>query len=850
MRNLFNSLGRFVMSGVMIVSLFIFAVGYVFSIVLFENIIKKDAIETSRAISKQTFSSMFQVMRRGWTRPELEEFLEETRQAFADTNARVEIYRGPVVEQLFGKIEQNPIDDVVEHVLTGGEEKTLLLDTNLRFVFPLKARQECLRCHVNANENSVLGAIEVARDLKPAIRETRSNYLWFLILFAPAPIIFAYIIANLFAGRLDRSVKLFRSKVDKVSHLNDVGRMDLEETDLGFRELNDLLHNFSVLIRKLQEFAIDKDILEFEIRLVEKLIITTEVINDWKEYMRGLLNDINSIIEAEAIYTLFRKGDDEFELEIFWLQVPQDYLKDAVVAELKKEMKEKNSLGVDDSFVVVHTIFDESSQLAPTPPQAIVARMSYRILPSPIIGGVLGVGIQSGFLDDPGRRVIIESILTTLINAVGAVRAVYKYTKDLEYYATRDPLTNLFNQRVFWDLLEYETGRADRHHTRFGLLVIDMDNFKTINDRYGHSFGDLFLKEFAHLLRETTRREDITARYGGDEFTIILPEADENQSYLIATRIRDAMEKLSLTAPDSAVVKATVSIGVTVYPDHGTTARDLFLVADNMMYRAKREGKNALVFPNEEDVAEVFKKIGEKSIFILNAIEEKRITPFYQPIVDLHTGDIEIHELLMRVETNGNVAAAAEFIEVAENMGVVHKLDYIMLEKAFEQIQRNNYKGKLFVNLSPKALIIAEFIRNVRDLARDHQIDPSMLVFEITERETVRSLSLLEKFVHDLKGEGFQFAIDDFGSGFSSFSYLKRFPIDYVKIDGEFIRNMVLDSRDRAVVMSVITLAHELKIKTIAEYVESEEILANIREAGIDYAQGFHVGRPNRFMRM
>jgi EAL domain-containing protein (putative c-di-GMP-specific phosphodiesterase class I) len=199
----------------------------------------------------------------------------------------------------------------------------------------------------------------------------------------------------------------------------------------------------------------------------------------------------------------------------------------------------------------------------------------------------------------------------------------------------------------------------------------------------------------------------------------------------------------------------------------------------------------------------------------------------------------------MRIQLDDQIVTANDFIEEAESMGIAHKMDYQLIEKAFIEVRRQGYEGMLFVNLSPKALIVGEFASHVSRLAGQYGIAPSRIVFEITERETVRNLTLLEKFVLDAKVQGFSFAIDDFGSGYSSFQYIKCFPVDYIKIEGEFIRNMLHDETYLAFIKSIVTLAKELKIKTVAEFVEDEEILKAVGALGIDYAQGYHISRPS-----
>jgi diguanylate cyclase (GGDEF)-like protein len=386
--------------------------------------------------------------------------------------------------------------------------------------------------------------------------------------------------------------------------------------------------------------------------------------------------------------------------------------------------------------------------------------------------------------------------------------------------------------------------RSNHHQYPFALLVIDCDNFKPINDRYGHAFGDIFLQEFSRLLNENKRDEDILSRYGGDEFTLILPECDLKCALAVAHKIVKAIEEYKLLTTDGSYVGITASIGISVYPDHAKTEKELFLIADSMMYKAKEEGKNAVRIPSGDDILSVVKEQKAKSALLVDAVTNNRIVPYFQPICTATSGDIEIHELLMRIEIDGRIISAYEFIEVAESMSMINRMDLMVIENAFKKINEENYKGILFINLSPKSLIVGNYADSITNLVKKYNIPKENIVFEITERETVKNFSILEKFVINLKIAGYKFAIDDFGSGFSSFHYIKKFPIDYLKIDGEFIININKDKQDRAFVHSILTLAKELNVKTVAEFVEDEEIVQTLKEMGVDYLQGFHIGKP------
>ena len=429
------------------------------------------------------------------------------------------------------------------------------------------------------------------------------------------------------------------------------------------------------------------------------------------------------------------------------------------------------------------------------------------------------------------------------ITAVILWRAMSTYAGKPSLFSTRDPLTNLYNQTVFWDYLGYETERSKRQNYRFSLLCLDLDDFKAVNDLYGHDVGDEVLIEFAGLFKAAVRKGDIPARYGGDNFTAILPVCDEAQAYAVAKRLMESLQVYAFVH-SGKTIRLTASIGISTFPDHAKDAQDLYLLADGMLTHAKSAGKDRTSMPDDGFDADILKSAGKMSLCIIEAIRKKQVVPFFQPIICMKEQTILAYEVLTRIVTPDGIMPAAAFIEQAEGMGAIGKIDCLIMEQAFAMVKQNRFHGKLFINLSPKALIHDEFIPTVRKLMRDCGIEPSNLVFEITERDTVKNLNLIEKNICNLKQEGFQFAIDDFGSGYSSFLYIKMFQVDYLKIDGEFIRNMTGSGTEDAIVSNITALAGSLGIKTIAEHVESEVIFGNVRSIGIDCAQGYFIQRP------
>jgi diguanylate cyclase (GGDEF)-like protein len=432
--------------------------------------------------------------------------------------------------------------------------------------------------------------------------------------------------------------------------------------------------------------------------------------------------------------------------------------------------------------------------------------------------------------------------------AVVIQKKLSEFTRQAEQFATRDPLTFLYNKKVFWEYLGYEIERARRQKYRFTIMMVDLDDFKPINDTYSHEVGDSYLFEFSLLFKAAIRKGDIASRLAGDNFAAILPVCDEHQATIVAQRLQKGIGAQSFRLPDNSIARVTASIGMSVFPDHAQDAQTLYDVADSMLHKAKSTGKGRISTPGDELDMAFLKHASQKSIFILESIRLKRIIPYFQPIVHAEKKEVMAYEVLTRIVTPEGVIVAAEFIEEAEGMGAVGKIDYLLIDQALDEVKRRGFTGKLFFNLSPKALLMNEFMPTMRSFMDKYGLKPSQLVFEITERETVKKLGEIENIVHSLEDDGFQLAIDDFGSGYSSFQYLTLFHPDYLKIDGEFIKRMSGpdNKKEKAIVANIAALAKQLGIQTIAEYVESETIMDNVRAVGIDYAQGYHIGRPDK----
>ncbi|MBI4666017.1 MAG: EAL domain-containing protein [Nitrospinae bacterium] len=433
-------------------------------------------------------------------------------------------------------------------------------------------------------------------------------------------------------------------------------------------------------------------------------------------------------------------------------------------------------------------------------------------------------------------------MLSTYFNNM--LSTMQDYSRQLEELSIRDPLTKLYNRRKFEQFLDYEVNRSLRHKHPFSLIMMDVDNFKHINDTYGHPIGDLALKEIANTLEQATRNTDIVARIGGDEFAIILPETHGDNAMIAARKIRAWLNEAVMEVP-SGKIRMTASFGLVEFPLNGTSMADISIAMDVAMYKAKKGGKNRIATIEESDREMVVESYSQ-TVMVKRALDDDRVEAHFQPIVDVKTGKVFAYETLARIREGDVIIPASQFIEAAEEAGLSEHLDIRIIEKGidFKKMASRLNGVKLFFNLSPRTFRHTDFMRSVPEKLKDAGVSPEDVVFEITEREALPHIAELNSLISDLHSAGIRFALDDFGSGFSSFVYLKYLTVDYIKIEGSFVRSIAMDPSDKIMVNHIHGMAKDFKIKSIAEFVEDEEAHKILKEMGVDYGQGYHYGKP------
>ena len=419
--------------------------------------------------------------------------------------------------------------------------------------------------------------------------------------------------------------------------------------------------------------------------------------------------------------------------------------------------------------------------------------------------------------------------------------------KQLEYRAYYDSLTGLPNRLLFRDRLVNSLASAARNRVGVAVMYLDVDHFKLVNDGLGHSFGDRLLADIARRLHGALRASDTISRIGGDEFSVLLPEVTSTEA--VAGVARKVLE--SLTRPfhiDGHEIFATASIGISCYPGDGEDAETLLKCADAAMYRAKELGRNqAQLFTASMNERYVRRLALEQHLH--HAIEREQLELWYQPVYDRARRRIVSVEALLRWrDPNRGLIQPTEFISLAEETGMIIPIGEWAMRTACRQLREWHAQGletlRMAVNISAVQLQQRDMVDVVRSALAENQIAPHRLELEITESAAMQNFELTMKVLRELRALGVGVAVDDFGTGQSSLTYLKHFPIDTVKIDKEFLRDVTADETAAAIVSYVINLAHTLQLNVVAEGVETEEQYTFLRHYGCDQMQGYLFSQP------
>ena len=511
--------------------------------------------------------------------------------------------------------------------------------------------------------------------------------------------------------------------------------------------------------------------------------------------------------------------------------------------------------GAWDIVITDHNMPRFSSQAA-----LVILKQSNMDVPIIIVSGSIGEDIAVEAMKGGAHDYIMKDRLARLVPAIdrelreaknrNAHRRAQEVIRHLAYH---DALTGLVNRVEFENSVRHAL-RSANEGSRHGLLYLDLDQFKVINDTCGHVAGDELLRQLAMLLKEPIRESDTLARLGGDEFGVLLAHCTLEQAQSVAERMLHLIRDFRFVWQDKTFAIGA-SAGLVMIDGSGHTLSDLLRAADMTCYAAKERGRNRVQVYRPDD-AELLQRHGEMQWIsrLQRALEEDRFVLYSQPIVPLSDADEGTRqvELTLRLRgDDGTLILPGAFIPAAERYSLMPELDRWVVRHAFTHISRHGRsghartQGRWFLNLSGATLSDDAFAGYVREQLRVHELPPGSICFEITETAAIANLSSALEFIGEVKRFGCQVALDDFGAGLSSFSYLKTLRADYLKIDGGFIRDMLEDPMDAAIVRAINSVGHVAGLKTIAEFVETAEIKAELAKIGVDYAQGYGIALPS-----
>ncbi|MFT7823731.1 MAG: EAL domain-containing protein [Sulfurimonas sp.] len=425
------------------------------------------------------------------------------------------------------------------------------------------------------------------------------------------------------------------------------------------------------------------------------------------------------------------------------------------------------------------------------------------------------------------------------------ITAIKKAQEDAQYQADHDFLTGFLNRKSLTQKLYEEFSKAKRHHFLHAFLYIDIDNFKKINDYYGHHIGDLLLVEISKRLKSIMREDDIIGRLGGDEFGIILLNLDKEKSET-AKCIKKITAKIFKSIARTFIInkyqiEASLSIGIKLFPGNEDDKNDVIIHADTAMYKAKAQGKNQFVFFDQKIENELkHYTILEKEI--KNGLENREFTFFFQPKINTESGKIHGAELLIRWRhPEKGLLYPGSFITVAQETGMMHRITMLAIHAACKCLKSYSslFGGTLAINISAKELLQQNFEGELISTVLGYNVPPSRIELEITEEEIIKDFDSGVIKMRNLQKFGFKFSIDDFGTGYSSITYLQKLPADHLKIDKSFFDDLSLDSNKKLIEM-IISMAKTFNMGTISEGIESEQQLAFIKACGSDQYQGFY----------
>jgi diguanylate cyclase (GGDEF)-like protein/PAS domain S-box-containing protein len=644
------------------------------------------------------------------------------------------------------------------------------------------------------------GTMDIALSYKPLNKKVLLSLINSVAL-STAILIITLVLTYLMLARFTRPLRPLTEMARQYARGNWLSNVALISS--GTREVQELTKAFAEGSTTLQHY-------------IHSLEETRELLEQSESRLRTLINSMH-----EVLFELDADGRLSF-INPSW-QTITGYTID-------------ESLGQDFSEYLI----DEGAQIFAKDNLHKIKERNREILLKTSNGDPIWVTLDADTqFDNDGKFTGIIGTLGDITETVELNRMLSTYQEELYHLSVTDPLTKLYNRRHFDTQFDIILSDHQKEDKPLCLLLIDIDGFKFINDTYGHPFGDEVLKNISNLLQQLVRRNDYIARLAGDEFAMVLKNTGIRDATRIAYKLHDNINQAQIQLPVGHI-QIQCSIGVAEAPTHGNSPQALISAADVALYQSKRAGRNRVQVLSE-DISKATMSIFGQGFHIRNALENGNIRPAFQPIIDLESRDPVAYEVLARMQLDGEIIPAKDFITVAEELGLTRDVDLYIIEQALVTAPRDH---SLFVNVDLSSFNDESFVRRLRDLIRPACEAGRPITIEVTERESVPITQELIADISQMRDSGCRLALDDFGSGYSTYKFLELFKPDYLKIEGTFVQSILESDSSSRIVNHIHELAASFGMNTIAENIESEAVLNAVQAIGIKHGQGIFLGKP------
>lgn len=621
--------------------------------------------------------------------------------------------------------------------------------------------------------------------------------------------------------------------------LRTIGEHEIQEGNASKIALKELALRFFDMLRQTESTVIEYHLIKKQESILEKVIYAYEHLIEWDSFITEILNDFQS--EFPGVGFIFINKEENTHRAVLYtmknLQEKNKIIYNKLIDSLIKTIKISDNTLSSSNWLELENPIDNGKPIKIT--TQIISAIP-RQDRSSIIYTIAMCYLTENPISSQEKRVI-KNLLDTLLIVSNLSLSLNKSYKQLEFYSNHDPLTGLHNRRYFNSILEYELARSIRHNSSFAVLSIDLDNFKKINDTFGHLCGDNVLKALANGIQDITRKGDVVARVGGDEFSVILSETHLNQSIELAEKFRKRIAQIDYKDGRNQPIKVTVSIGVAGYPESAKDIMNLLKKADVALYQAKQSGRNEVRLFEAEN-AEAVKQIPDFSKILEAALARDEIYANVNTIMNCITGDVQGYEFWFNLRLpDGHSIPLPSIQSEIEKSDVSEKIFAKCIIKAFENYNKLNkaaaIKAKLFIPISINDLYKESRVNFIKQQIVFNTLGKDIIILSLNERDIIKDPLKFNHYVSGFKALGCAFSIDNFGSSYNSFHYLKSLLLEYIKISDDLIQNFLYSKIDYMLVKNIISLCRDLNIKSISQDVDSEDKLTELKKMGINFIQ-------------